>query len=323
MAEALRSAGYVRPDVVAAGLTATVSNLTVNVTALTGTLAAGQMLSATGLAPGLQIIGLGTSTGGTGTAFATYQDACVFTGSISSTTLTVSAVTAGTLKAGSMVDGTGVTAGTYIQSQAGGTTGGVGTYNITPAQTVSSTTLYAGQSSNAVVTGTIASTTLTVTAVTSGRLRVGQTISGTGISAGTTITALGTGKGGTGTYTISASYTLSSPFTITGTFASGSITANPASANLYDNGSTAGSASVISNITIANTGSSAATVRISKSTRSGYHGDWVIVPDVTVAANDAIYLVTGVILDTTWRYIVVSGTSADVVVSCDASYVTG
>ena len=245
----------------------------------------------------------------------------MFTGSISLTTLTVTAVTAGTLKVGSMVDGTGVTAGTYITALGTGT-GGTGTYTVSASQTVSSTTLYAGQSSNAVVTGTIASTTLTVTAVTSGRLRVGQTISGTGISAGTTITALGTGKGGTGTYTISASYTLSSPFTITGTFASASITANPASANLYDNGSTANSSSVISNITIANTGGSSATVRITKSARSGYHGDWVIVPDVTVAANDAIYLVTGVILDTTWRYLVVSGTSPDVVVSCDASYVT-
>lgn len=62
----------------------------------------------------------------------------------------------------------------------------------------------------AVVTGSIATTTLTVSAVTSGTLRVGQTISGTGITAGTTITALGTGTGGVGTYTVSASQTVSS-----------------------------------------------------------------------------------------------------------------
>jgi hypothetical protein len=62
----------------------------------------------------------------------------------------------------------------------------------------------------AVVTGSIAATTLTVSAVTNGTLAVGQTISGTGVTAGTTITALGTGTGGTGTYTVSASQTVSS-----------------------------------------------------------------------------------------------------------------
>ena len=62
----------------------------------------------------------------------------------------------------------------------------------------------------AVVTGSIATTVLTVTAVTSGELAVGQTISGSGVTAGTTITALGTGTGGIGTYTVSASQTASS-----------------------------------------------------------------------------------------------------------------
>jgi len=62
----------------------------------------------------------------------------------------------------------------------------------------------------AVVTGSIATTVLTVTAVTSGTLSVGQTISGSGITAGTKITALGTGLGGTGTYTVDTSQTASS-----------------------------------------------------------------------------------------------------------------
>ena len=56
-----------------------------------------------------------------------------------------------------------------------------------------------------VVTGSIAGDVLTVSAVTSGTLAVGETISGTGVPAGTTITALGTGVGGTGTYTLSTS----------------------------------------------------------------------------------------------------------------------
>jgi hypothetical protein len=61
-----------------------------------------------------------------------------------------------------------------------------------------------------VVTGAIAGQVLTVSAVTSGTLAVGQTISGTGITSGTTITALGTGTGGTGTYTVSVSQTAAS-----------------------------------------------------------------------------------------------------------------
>lgn len=60
------------------------------------------------------------------------------------------------------------------------------------------------------VTGSIATTVLTVTAVGAGVLQIGQVISGSGVTAGTTITALGSGTGGTGTYTVSASQTVSS-----------------------------------------------------------------------------------------------------------------
>jgi hypothetical protein len=65
-------------------------------------------------------------------------------------------------------------------------------------------------------TGSIAGTTLTISAVTSGTLAVGSVITGTGVSAGTIITALGTGTGGTGTYTVTPSQTAGST-TITGT----------------------------------------------------------------------------------------------------------
>lgn len=54
----------------------------------------------------------------------------------------------------------------------------------------------------AVVTGAIAASVLTVTAVTSGIVRVGQILSGSGIAAGTYISSLGTGTGGTGTYNV-------------------------------------------------------------------------------------------------------------------------
>jgi len=58
-------------------------------------------------------------------------------------------------------------------------------------------------------TATIATTVMTVTAVTGGILRVGMFISGTGVTANTQITALGTGVGGTGTYTVSISQIVS------------------------------------------------------------------------------------------------------------------
>jgi hypothetical protein len=86
--------------------------------------------------------------------------------------------------------------------------GDVVTYNIT-------TGALATQSYGATFTGTISTTTLTVTAVGAGVLAVGQTISGIGVTAGTTITALGTGTGGTGTYTISPSQTVGTAETMT------------------------------------------------------------------------------------------------------------
>lgn len=58
-------------------------------------------------------------------------------------------------------------------------------------------------------TGVIAGTTLTASSVT-GTIAIGQTLHGAGITGGTTITAFGTGTGGAGTYTVSASQTVSS-----------------------------------------------------------------------------------------------------------------
>lgn len=65
-------------------------------------------------------------------------------------------------------------------------------------------------------TASISGTTMTVTAVRSGTLAVGQLVSGTGVTASppgsnaTYITALGTGTGGVGTYTVGISQTVTS-----------------------------------------------------------------------------------------------------------------
>jgi hypothetical protein len=88
---------------------------------------------------------------------------------------------------------------------------------------VNATNIQAGVTATdtAVVTASIAGTTLTVTAVTSGILSVGQQVTGTGVEALTRITALGTGTGGTGTYTVAT------PFATTQTVASTTITTTP------------------------------------------------------------------------------------------------
>lgn len=66
-----------------------------------------------------------------------------FTASIDDTSLIVTAVAFGTLKIGAVVFGVDVAANTTIVSGPGG--GGVGTYVITPTQTVASRTMAAGQ----------------------------------------------------------------------------------------------------------------------------------------------------------------------------------
>jgi hypothetical protein len=134
--------------------------------------------------------------------------AATFTGSISGTTLTVSTMLSGTIAVGQAIFGSGIQQNTVITALGTGS-GGTGTYTVSDSQTVSSTSINS-TSAPAIVTGSISGTTLTVSAVTSGTLRLGQTIEGTGITDGTIITAFGTGTGGAGTYTVSASQTVSS-----------------------------------------------------------------------------------------------------------------
>lgn len=63
-------------------------------------------------------------------------------------------------------------------------------------------------------TGSITGSTLTVTAVSRGTLKIGMAVLGqtynNGVFAGTVVIALGTGTGGTGTYTVTNSQTIES-----------------------------------------------------------------------------------------------------------------
>ena len=158
-------------------------------------------------------------------ALTTYKAVTSFTAALASTgVLTVSAVTAGMLQVGMVISGTGVPPNTYITSLGTGT-GNTGTYNTNYSSATTAITAEAMTSASlpppaASVTGTILTTgVMTVTAVGSGQLAIGQVLYGTNVPAYTTITALGTGTGGTGTYTVSPAPT--------STVASTTITADP------------------------------------------------------------------------------------------------
>ncbi|CAB4123429.1 hypothetical protein UFOVP43_10 [uncultured Caudovirales phage] len=132
----------------------------------------------------------------------------IFTGSISGTTLTVTQLSSGVIATGQSVFGLGITPETVITALGTGS-GGAGTYTVNISQTVAAESLNSA-TAGCIFTGSITTTVLTVTAVTSGTLYVGQTIQGSGVAAKTIITALVTGTGGTGTYTVSASQTVAS-----------------------------------------------------------------------------------------------------------------
>ena len=109
-----------------------------------GAVALGQTLKGSGITSGTKIVQFLTGAGGNVNEVGTYQlnipgttVAPAFTGSISGTTLTVSAITAGYLGIGSVISGTGVTSGTTITAILNGS-GGVGTYTVSASQTVGS-----------------------------------------------------------------------------------------------------------------------------------------------------------------------------------------
>lgn len=120
------------------------------------------------------------------------------TGSISDNVLTVTAVGAGVVRPGATLTALAA-AGTKIVSQLSGTTGGIGTYAVSiPEQNVASGTI------------TMTYGTMTVTVVASGGVALGQTLTGTGVTAGTKVTQFISGTGLTGTYVVDSNTVVSS-----------------------------------------------------------------------------------------------------------------
>jgi hypothetical protein len=218
----------------AAAFTGSISGTTLTVTLMkSGTITTGQSLFGLGVTAETIITGLGTGTGGVGTytinltQSLTARDmnsaavAATMTGSISGTTLTVTAVT-GTLYPGQTVQGVGVTAGTIITSLGSGTviaaptitTAGTGyavndtvtvlggIYGTTPATyTVSSI------GGSGAVTGLTQTNAGAYTSTPANPVSTSSSGNGTGL---TLTLSFGTGAGGTGTYIVSASQTVAS-----------------------------------------------------------------------------------------------------------------
>jgi hypothetical protein len=126
--------------------------------------------------------------------------------------------------------GSGYTNGTYYNvSLTGSVTGTGATANIVVAGGVVTSVTMVNKGSGyslgdaltqeiAVVTGSVSGTVMTVTAVTSGKLYVGQYVTGAGITAGTRISAFSSGSGGIGTYIVDLSSTATGSITITSQF---------------------------------------------------------------------------------------------------------
>jgi Concanavalin A-like lectin/glucanases superfamily len=108
-------------------------------------LAVGQVISGTGITSGTYIVsnisGTGTSSTSSWTINIDYASA-ITSETITSTPviLNVSSVVSGAVSIGNTISGTGVSSGTIITAQISGTTNGVGTYYVTPVQTVSNST---------------------------------------------------------------------------------------------------------------------------------------------------------------------------------------
>ena len=126
--------------------------------------------------------------------------------------------------------GSGYTNGTYSNVALTGSATGTGaSANIVVAGGVVTTVTMFNKGSGylandillqeiAVVTGSVSGTVMTVTAITSGILYVGQYVTGSGITASTRISAFSSGNGGVGTYIVDTISSSTGSITITAKF---------------------------------------------------------------------------------------------------------
>ena len=221
----------------------------------------------------------------------------VFTGTISGTTLTVTAVTNGTIGVGQSLFGVGITQETIITALGTGS-GGVGTYTINISQTVSTAEKMNSTAVAAVFTATISTTTLSVTAVSSGTIYLGQTIQGAGVTANTVITAQGSNivlsqtivTGGTG-------YAVNDQVTVVGgvygstpqVYTVSSVTSGVVTGlTVYSQGSY--TTQPINNVSTTTSGSGTGlTLTLTFGTGTGGTGSYKVSPSQTEATSETMY----------------------------------
>ena len=221
----------------------------------------------------------------------------VFTGTISGTTLTVTAVTNGTIGVGQSLFGVGITQETIITALGTGS-GGVGTYTINISQTVSTAERMNSTAVAAVFTGTISTTTLSVTAVSSGTIYLGQTVQGAGVTANTVITAQGSNivlsqtivTGGTG-------YAVNDQVTVVGgvygstpqVYTVSSVTSGVVTGlTVYSQGSY--TTQPINNVSTTTSGSGTGlTLTLTFGTGTGGTGSYKVSPSQTEATSETMY----------------------------------
>ncbi|HXV00380.1 MAG TPA: hypothetical protein VG166_07770, partial [Caulobacteraceae bacterium] len=188
--------------------TASIAGTTMTLAASTA-LSAGQAVLGTGVAVGTAI------TSGSGTSYSvgisqtlpsssltTAPSAAVLSGSIAGTILTVGSVSSGTLAIGQSVTGMGVAAGTTI-SNVGSGTGGPGTYDVNSSQSVPTTVMVATSGPiGAVVTGAVTNNLLTVWAVQSGSVAIGDNLPGLDLVPSNYVSASGAGPSGVTAYNL-------------------------------------------------------------------------------------------------------------------------
>jgi hypothetical protein len=222
----------------------------------------------------------------------------VFTGTISGTTLTVTAVKNGTIGVSQSLFGVGIAQETVITGLGTGS-GGVGTYTINISQTVSTAETMNSTAVAAVFTGTISATTLSVTAVASGTLYLGQTVQGSGVTSSTVIIALGNNivlsqsivSGGTG-YAVNDQVTVvggvygSTPqvYTVSSITTGGVVTG----LTVYSQGSY--TTQPINNVSTTTTGSGTGlTLTLTFGTGAGGTGSYKVSPSQTEATSETMY----------------------------------
>ena len=117
---------------IGATFTGSQSGTNLTTTAVTGLISVGDVIAGTGVALGTTIVSQTSGTTGGAGVYVTSLSGTASTASCtaSSNVLNVTADTDHTISAGQTVTGSGVTAGTLITGQLGGTTGGIGTYSI-------------------------------------------------------------------------------------------------------------------------------------------------------------------------------------------------